>query len=85
MTTFQYDVKRKLGLHARPAALFATRVRESGANVSVTCEGKTVDASQMKNLLGLSIKSGDQFTVSIEGDDEEKLAAYLRSICEENL
>lgn len=81
---FSYVLNLKMGIHARPAALIADRVKLSGAKVTVECHGKSADGTNVMGLMGLKAKKDDSVTVSIEGDEEEKVALELEKLFREN-
>ena len=78
MATRDVSIASAVGLHARPAALFVQAVEASGAEVTITKEGRTVDADSILGVMTLGAAHGD--VVTLEADDEsvlESLAALL--------
>jgi phosphotransferase system HPr (HPr) family protein len=78
MATRDVTIASAVGLHARPAALFVQAVEASGAEVTITKEGRTVDADSILGVMTLGAAHGD--VVTLEADDEavlESLAALL--------
>ncbi len=78
MATRDVSIASAVGLHARPAALFVQAVEASGAEVTITKEGRTVDADSILAVMTLGAAHGD--VVTLEADDEsvlESLAALL--------
>lgn len=78
MATRDVTIASAVGLHARPAALFVQAVEASGAEITITKEGRTVDADSILGVMTLGAAHGD--VVTLEGDDEsvlESLAALL--------
>ncbi len=69
-----------VGLHARPAAVFAQAAAKSGHTVSLTSKGKTINASSILSILGLSISHGDEVTIDVEGAEAERVADELQAI-----
>jgi len=62
-------VGSKVGLHARPASVFARAVAESGVVVMLTdAAGKTVNAGSILSVLSMGIAYGD--TITLSSDDE---------------
>lgn len=69
MATRQVTVASSVGLHARPASLFARAVQAHGIPVKVGREGATpVDASSLLMVMGLGVKHGE--TVELSSDAE---------------
>ena len=59
MRTFEYTIKDKLGIHARPAGLLVNSVRALDSEVTVTKGAKTVGGAKLIALMGLGVKCGD--------------------------
>lgn len=70
MTERRVTVASRVGLHARPAALFAQAVAKTGMLVTVTSpSGHTVNASSILGLLSLGIGHGETIVLKADGDD----------------
>ena len=67
-------------LHARPAGALSVAAWRFAAAVSVTVDGKTVDAKSVLGVMGLGATSGQQVTVSADGPDAEEAVAALIAI-----
>ena len=63
------------GLHARPAAEFVKRAKASPSTVTVTANGKTVNAKSMLGILKLGATLGTTISVEVDGDDAPELIA----------
>lgn len=62
-------VASSVGLHARPASLFAQAAAKTGAKVTLTsAAGKSVDARSILGVLSLGIGHAEEVTLSAEGD-----------------
>lgn len=82
MTERQVRIGSKVGLHARPASLFAKAVARAGVPVRIAKDGQPpVNARSLLNLLTLGAAHGDVVTLHADGDDAavtlEELAAML--------
>ena len=88
MKEFVTQVGSPVGLHARPASLFAKASKESGSKVSLAkiaedgTETPMVDGSSISKIMALGIKKGESIKVQVEGDTEEATAAALQAIVE---
>ena len=51
MRTFEYTIKDKLGIHARPAGLLVNAVRALDSEVTVTKGAKTVNGIQLLQVI----------------------------------
>ncbi len=62
-------VASSVGLHARPASLFAQAAAKAGVPVQLTsAAGKSVNAASILGVLSLGIGHGEEVTLSAEGD-----------------
>ena len=68
------------GLHARPAAEFVKRAKASPSQVTVTANGKTVNAKSMLGILKLGATLGTTISVEIDGDDAPELIADFTAL-----
>jgi phosphocarrier protein HPr len=78
----QVTIGSKVGLHARPASLFAKAVKNAGVPVKIAKNGQApVNAASLLSLLTLGAEFGEQVTLSAEGEGAEtaldELAAML--------
>ena len=86
MKQFQFTVQDPLGIHARPAGLFAKLAKEyKDTVITITKDGSTVKASQLMKLMGLAVKQGSEVTVAAEGPTEDEAISAMRKFFEENL
>ena len=85
MRTFEYTIKDKLGIHARPAGLLVNAVRALDSEVTVTKGTKTVGGAKLIALMGLGVKCGDTITVTVSGGDERASENTLKEFLEKNL
>ncbi len=78
------EVASRIGLHARPAALFCEAAAASGITVMITGpDGTSTNAASILGVLALGVDHGDSVTLSAEGDGSDaaldSLAELLRS------
>ena len=85
MRTFEYTIKDKLGIHARPAGLLVNAVRALDSEVTVPKGAKTVGGAKLIALMGLGVKCGDTITVTVSGGDERASENALKEFLEKNL
>jgi phosphocarrier protein len=72
MSERQVTIGSKVGLHARPASLFAKAVKGIGVPVQISKDGKPpVNAASLLNLLTLGAEFGDNVTLYAEGTGAE--------------
>ena len=77
----KYIIENKIGLHARPAAVFVDYASDYKSKIKISHQGKEVNAKSIISLLSLGLGKDDAFTLKIEGPDEkfalEKLEKYI--------
>ena len=85
MKKFQYEVKDELGLHARPAAVLAKEAKRFESIITVSDGVKSVQATQMLQLMSMGVKKGQTLVVTAEGEDEEEAALAIHAFFCDNL
>lgn len=69
MTQRSVTIASRVGLHARPAALFVQTVSSSGVPVQIGRPGdEPVDAASILGVMALGAKHGEQVVLSADGD-----------------
>ena len=69
MSERQVTIGSKVGLHARPASLFAKAVKDTGVKVKIAKDGRPPgNAASPLVLLTLGAEYGEQVTLSAEGE-----------------
>ena len=88
MKEFRTAVAAAVGLHARPAALFASSVKSSGCKVSLAKifdNGElsaAIDGASVLRMMALGVKFGEWIVVQVDGPEEDSVAAALQRIVE---
>jgi phosphocarrier protein HPr len=72
-----FDVINALGLHARAAAQLVKVANRFKSDVSVTCEGQTVNGKSIMGVLMLAAAQGMRVHIRAEGDDSEECLQAL--------
>ena len=80
MKQFRCTVENPIGIHARPAALIAQLCVGLKSAVSISCNGRHANASDVLQILSLNAKKGDVLEVSVEGINEEADAEKVKKI-----
>jgi phosphocarrier protein HPr len=77
----QLTITNKVGLHARPAALFVqTAARFKDTRVEVVKDGAVRDAKSILSVLTLGVSQGTTITVRAEGPQAEAAVAALSDL-----
>ena len=71
MITRKITVELKNGLEARPIAVLVQVASQYNSSIYVECEDKKVNAKSIMGMMTLGIASGEEVTVSANGEDEE--------------
>lgn len=71
MLSRSVKVGTPLGLHARPAALFAQAVQDSGFDVRIATPAGEADAASTLEIMMLNVDGDDTVTVSVNDDSVE--------------
>ena len=77
-------ISHKVGLHARPAALFVKTAQEFQAEVTLEKDGQQVNAKGILGILTLGVNQGDTVTLRASGSDEEEAVEALCHLVETN-
>lgn len=85
MKEFRYTIKDPLGIHARPAGLFAKEMQGFISEIMVVRGAVGCDAKKLLALMKLRVKAGETILVRINGGDEETAAAAAEAFLSENL
>jgi phosphocarrier protein HPr len=73
------------GLHARPAKVFAKAAAAAPGTVTISKDGREVNASSVLSVLTLDCHQGDEVTVTVEGEDAESTLDELIALIESGL
>ena len=74
-------VGSKVGLHARPAALFVQAAARQPVKVTIAKDGKPpADAKSILAVLGLDVRGGEEVTLAAEGDGAEAALDELATV-----
>jgi phosphocarrier protein HPr len=77
-------VRHKVGLHARPAALFVQTAKQFASDIRVAHGEREANAKSILTLLTLGVNQGAVITVRAEGEDADQSLAALKALIENN-
>ncbi|RAX49536.1 HPr family phosphocarrier protein [Arthrobacter sp. AQ5-05] len=79
-------IASRVGLHARPAAIFAEAAGNEDLEVTIAREGEpaedALDAASILSLMGLGAAHGTKVVLRAEGDGAESVLEALAAILE---
>jgi phosphocarrier protein len=81
-------IASKVGLHARPAAIFVKAASEQPASVTIVKVGSDadpVDASSILGVMTLGAEFGDEVLLTSEGDGAEESLDALAALLAKDL
>jgi phosphocarrier protein len=76
------EIKNKLGLHARAAALMVQTVNKFAAQVTVSKDGQTADGRSIMGVLTLAATQGSKIQVEASGEDAERALKAIEKLVE---
>lgn len=82
-------IASSVGLHARPAAVFAEAAAELDVEVTIAMEGEpadeAMDAASILSLMSLGAACGDRVVLRAEGPGADEALVSLAAILETDL
>jgi phosphocarrier protein len=85
MKTFEFVIRKKEGLHARPAANITQAAERYQSRITIRQGSRELNGKSLMGLLALKAACGDTLTVIIDGEDEEKAEEGMHDILEAQL
>jgi len=73
-------VVNKLGIHARPAAVFAKTANKFKADVFVEKDGETINAKSIMGLMMLAAGPGSKLLIVANGPDAEDAVKAIEEL-----
>ena len=70
MVSANVKVINPQGMHMRPAQVFVAEMLKYPCDVSVACNGKTVNGKSIMHLMTACLKQGSELEISCNGDQE---------------
>ena len=78
--TKEMTVTNKLGIHARPAAMFVKIANRFTSDIFVEKDGERVNGKSIMGLMMLAAGPGSKLTVYAEGGDASRAVGELESL-----
>ena len=78
--TRDFRVTNKLGIHARPAAMFVKAANRFTCDIFVEKDGEKVNGKSIMGLMMLAAGPGSKLTVSAEGQDALQALAEIETL-----
>ncbi len=77
------EIKNRLGLHARAAALLVQTATQFDADITVAKDGQTVNGKSILGLMMLAAAQGSFIDVSVSGPQASEALAAIERLCEQ--
>ena len=78
--TKDFQVLNKLGIHARPAAMFVKTANRFSCEIFVEKDGEKVNGKSIMGLMMLAAGPGSKLTVHAEGQDASQALAEIETL-----
>ncbi len=82
MVQKEFTINNKLGLHARPAALFVKVSNRYHSDIWVEKDDEQVNGKSIMGLMMLAAGHGSRVVVTAEGEDAEKAIEGIEELIE---
>ena len=74
------EIKNKLGLHARAAALLVQTVNRFSAHVTLSADGQSADGRSILGVLTLGCPQGSTIEVEAQGEDADRVIRAIEKL-----
>ncbi|MGO8675648.1 MAG: HPr family phosphocarrier protein [Limisphaerales bacterium] len=78
--TKDFVVSNKLGIHARPAAMFVKTANRFSCDIFVEKDGEKVNGKSIMGLMMLAAGPGSKLTVHVHGQDASQALAEIETL-----
>ena len=78
--TKDFQVSNKLGIHARPAAMFVKTANRFSCDIFVEKDGEKVNGKSIMGLMMLAAGPGSKVTVYAHGQDAHQALAEIETL-----
>jgi phosphocarrier protein len=79
----EITIVNRLGLHARPAAMFVRIASRYRSEVWVEKEGEQINGKSIMGLMMLAAGQGSKLTIRCEGPDADKVMEELEELIQQ--
>jgi phosphocarrier protein HPr len=76
----EFVVPNKLGIHARPAALFVKTATKFDSDITVEKDGEQVNGKSIMGLMMLAASKGAKLIITAEGHDAETAIREMQQL-----
>ena len=76
----RFEIKNKLGLHARASALLVQTVNKFSSQVRFSADGQSTDGRSILGVLTLGCPQGSTIEVEAQGEDAERVVRAIEKL-----
>lgn len=84
MQEIKYKIDDPMGLHARPAGLLVKLAAKYKSDIQLGTPAKMVNAKRIIGVMALTMKQGNELTMTFNGEDEAEAVSAVKAFLEEN-
>ncbi|MBN1543559.1 HPr family phosphocarrier protein [candidate division KSB1 bacterium] len=84
MITKNFQIKNKLGIHARPAGQIVKTASRFSSSIYLAKNGNEVNAKSIMGVLMLEAGFGSEVTLRVDGEDEFEALRALEELIDQN-
>lgn len=74
------EIKNRLGIHARPAAMIAQEAGKYQSEIFISKDGMEVNAKSIMGIMMIAAEQGSDVELSINGNDEVSALSGLKAV-----
>ena len=78
--TRELTISNKLGIHARPAAMFVKTANRFNCDIFVEKDGEKVNGKSIMGLMMLAAGPGSKLTIHAHGNDAQQALAEIETL-----
>ena len=84
MKKLEYVIRDEIGIHARPAGELVKEAKKYNSRITISKDGKSVEATKLMAVMGLGVKCGQTVEITVEGEDEDTAYEGIKDFFEKN-
>lgn len=74
------EIKNRLGIHARPAAMIAQEAGKYQSEIFISKDGMEVNAKSIMGIMMIAAEQGSDVELSVNGKDETSAFKGLKAV-----
>ena len=84
MKEFTFTITDPQGIHARPAGLLVKEAKKYESKITIAKGTRTGDVKKIFAVMALGAKQGEEIKITVDGADEDTVAAAMEAFLKEN-